>query len=211
MIPMSMPGPPLVGEPPPECAEDLKKMRWAIIALMGFSTGRLITGLGLGAMGFDMGLLNIFTCIVMGTFVLKNDPYLKGFYTLLATTICQQCADRSPGGLQCLMPFLMCSAINAGFDLLFKIAYLALMPYGFFLVGSIVAEAMCAYFAYSVQKACGGFGGGDAGATEMSGGGNYVQASDSGAAGGSGGGGAAAGDGGSSFTVFSGSGQRLGG
>eukprot|EP00928_Gymnodinium_smaydae_P063151 TRINITY_DN46821_c0_g1_i1.p1 TRINITY_DN46821_c0_g1~~TRINITY_DN46821_c0_g1_i1.p1 ORF type:complete len:214 (-),score=49.44 TRINITY_DN46821_c0_g1_i1:147-788(-) len=200
----------LAGDPPPECAETLVRLKWCILGMMGFGAGRLVTGLGAGILGADFfALLNLFITIVMGTFLMKDDPHLVKFYTWLATTICQQPAQQGQGGLSCLIPFMMVDTINFIFDFLFKLAYAQVMPYGFFLLGSIAAQGAGAYFAYSAYKICKPQSGRSDG-TEMESGGNYLQASDGGNArtvqsGGAGGGG------GSNFAMFSGSGNRLGG
>merc|ERR1719162_2350514 len=77
----------------------------------------------------------------------------------------------------------MITAVNAIFDL-FGFYKISIMPYGFFLLASVVAEGCAAYYAYSVFKVCrdmqpsqgtemeGGMGGGS----------GYVQAGDSGSA-----------------------------
>jgi len=149
---------------------------------------------------------------------------LKRLYDCLATSICQQCAERGQDGMQCLLPFLMVNVLNTVFDL-FKLGgrNAGRMPYGAFLMGTIVAEGAAAYFSYSVFKVCRDMS--PAPGTEMEGGmgggSGYVQAGDSSSArtihsfGGGGGGSADASGGaeaqGSSFALFSGSGNRLGG
>ncbi|CAK0812672.1 unnamed protein product [Prorocentrum cordatum] len=56
-------------------------------------------------------------------------------------------------GLQCLLPFLMINVLNTIFDL-FSLYKMSIMPYGFFLLASVVAEGGAAYFAYSAFKVC---------------------------------------------------------
>ena len=77
--------------------------------------GRVVCAiaLGAGAVSFDViAFLNMFLSIVMGTFLLKDDQHLRGFYKCLAETICQVCADSGPGGMQCLIPFMILTLIE---------------------------------------------------------------------------------------------------
>eukprot|EP00449_Zooxanthella_nutricula_P008719 CAMPEP_0198501666 /NCGR_PEP_ID=MMETSP1462-20131121/8847_1 /TAXON_ID=1333877 /ORGANISM="Brandtodinium nutriculum, Strain RCC3387" /LENGTH=124 /DNA_ID=CAMNT_0044230719 /DNA_START=81 /DNA_END=452 /DNA_ORIENTATION=- len=99
-----------------------------------------------------MSLLNIFFCIAMGAFVLKEDPHLKSFYACLSTSIFQMCAERGMGGPSCLFPFLVFDAVNFVFDLLMKSRLLGLHAYGLALAGTLVAQASCAYFTWTVIK-----------------------------------------------------------
>ena len=73
--------------------------------------GRVVCAiaLGAGAVSFDV---IAFLSIVMGTFLLKDDQHLRGFYKCLAETICQVCADSGPGGMQCLIPFMILTLIE---------------------------------------------------------------------------------------------------
>lgn len=97
-------------------------------------------------------LLNLFLTIVMGTFILKDDEHLKGFYECLATSICSVCAQHGMGGLRCLMPFVLCTGVNGVFDLLLRYKTLQIMPYGIFLAGSILSEGIGCYYGWMVQK-----------------------------------------------------------
>eukprot|EP00747_Dinoflagellata_sp_TGD_P021276 gnl/TRDRNA2_/TRDRNA2_128396_c0_seq2.p1 gnl/TRDRNA2_/TRDRNA2_128396_c0~~gnl/TRDRNA2_/TRDRNA2_128396_c0_seq2.p1 ORF type:complete len:139 (+),score=16.41 gnl/TRDRNA2_/TRDRNA2_128396_c0_seq2:111-527(+) len=107
--------PQLSGPIPEECNEGMVKVKWAVLAMIVFGIGRVVCVPDL------MALLNIFLNVVMGTFLLKNDPHLEGFYKCLAQTICQTCAEQGMGGLSCLMPFIVCTALNCVFDFIYVV------------------------------------------------------------------------------------------
>mmetsp|Transcript_23417 Transcript_23417/g.61080 ORF Transcript_23417/g.61080 Transcript_23417/m.61080 type:complete len:221 (-) Transcript_23417:33-695(-) len=211
----------LAGAPPPEAAQDFARLKYAVLAMGGTTAGRFIFSIPAGLLPGDfMNVLGIVFAFCIGSFLLKEDEHLKRVYDCLASSIGQQCVERGMYGLQCLLPFLMINVLNTIFDL-FSLYKMSIMPYGFFLLASVVAEGGAAYFAYSAFKVCrdmqpsqgtemeGGMGGGS----------GYVQAGDAGSArtihsfGGS----AqqepddATAQQAQSFQLFSGSGNRLGG
>mmetsp|Transcript_84819 Transcript_84819/g.203298 ORF Transcript_84819/g.203298 Transcript_84819/m.203298 type:complete len:211 (+) Transcript_84819:90-722(+) len=169
--PMPMPDGPL----PAECETNVKRLKYSILAMIGFALGRALCAIALGAVSFDFfALLNIFISIVMGTFMLKEDQHLRGFYKCLAESICQPCADAGQGGMQCLMPFMIMTLLNVVIDFIQRMPFLSIMPYGFFLAGSEVAQAAAVYFAWSIYQQIrmpSGEGG-----LEMGGGYNYDRA-----------------------------------
>mmetsp|Transcript_48550 Transcript_48550/g.135681 ORF Transcript_48550/g.135681 Transcript_48550/m.135681 type:complete len:212 (-) Transcript_48550:79-714(-) len=141
------------GDPPPECAEDMKRLKYAVIAMIATGGGRLFFSFVQGVVGIDLfALLNLFMSITIGTFVFKDDSQLRSFYNCLAGSICQPCAESSPGGMACLVPLMFVSLLNAIFDLLMRYPLVSLMPYGIFLVGSIVAQATTGYLSWLVFK-----------------------------------------------------------
>merc|ERR1711920_839403 len=152
---------------------------------------------------------NIFFCIAMGVFMLKEDQHMQKFYKCLSTYPFRTCAERGMGGLSCLLPFLACDAMNLVFDLLMKSRFVAFNAYGVSLAGTMLAEGIAAYHAWQVLKVC--QEGQDILDLEMDGGGsgNYIQTGDGSArapvlnqsAGGR--------NGGTNFAMFSGPGHRL--
>ena len=167
-----LPNPPMPDGPlPEECQPNLLRLKYSILAMIFFAFGRAVCAiaLGAGAVSFDfIALLNIFLSIVMGTFLLKDDQHLRGFYKCLAETICQVCADSGQGGMQCLIPFMIMTLVNVLFDFIQRMAFLQIMPYGIFLAGSEISQACAVYFACSIYKLIrvppgememGGFGG----------------------------------------------------
>ena len=158
----------------PEAREpDLLRLKCSILAMIFFAFGRAVCAiaLGAGAGSFDFSALpNMFLNIVMGTFLLKDDQHLQGFYKCLAETICQECADFGEGGMQCLIPFIIMTLVNVLFDFIQRMAFLRVMPYGICLAGSIISQAFAVYFACCIYKRIrvppgememGGFGSGD--------------------------------------------------
>ena len=145
-----LPNPPMPDGPLPEEGElNLLRLKYSILAMICFAFGRVVCAIALGAeaVPFDViAFLNIFLSIVMGTFLLKDDQHLRGFYKCLAETICQVCADSGPGGMQCLIPFMVMTLVSILLDFIQRMAYLQIMPYGIFLAGSIISHACAVYF-----------------------------------------------------------------
>eukprot|EP00933_Yihiella_yeosuensis_P064314 TRINITY_DN67662_c0_g1_i1.p1 TRINITY_DN67662_c0_g1~~TRINITY_DN67662_c0_g1_i1.p1 ORF type:complete len:209 (-),score=22.76 TRINITY_DN67662_c0_g1_i1:40-576(-) len=61
---------------------------------------------------------NILLNTVIGIFLLKDDPQIGRIYRFLVTTCCQMCGDACPGGMPCLMSFMICNLITVVFALL---------------------------------------------------------------------------------------------
>lgn len=141
------------GPPPPEANQAMKHLKWSVLAMIGTAAGRLIFALWQGLIGSDlMGILNIVLSVVLAAWVMKDDPHLSPVYQCLAKGPCQNCAEQGLGGMGCLMPFLVVTATNAFFDILFRLTWVVVMPYGFFLAGCMAAEVASAYSAYIVYK-----------------------------------------------------------
>eukprot|EP00403_Amphidinium_massartii_P032135 CAMPEP_0178439788 /NCGR_PEP_ID=MMETSP0689_2-20121128/36369_1 /TAXON_ID=160604 /ORGANISM="Amphidinium massartii, Strain CS-259" /LENGTH=211 /DNA_ID=CAMNT_0020062393 /DNA_START=56 /DNA_END=688 /DNA_ORIENTATION=+ len=101
------------GPPPPECAENLKKLKWAMFYLIGTACGRIVTSVlpdsASESGGLDGGWPRLLVTICIGILTLKDDPNMEGAYKCLASTICQPCVERGMGGMQCLLTlFLLC-------------------------------------------------------------------------------------------------------
>jgi len=141
------------GPPPPECQEDMKRLKWCVVAMIVFGLGRAIFAFLQNAISLDLwALVSLFISIVMGTFIFKDDEHLQSFYNCLSTTICSMCAEGRQGGLHCLVPFMMCTLINVAFDLLMHYQLFGYAPYGIFLVGSLIAQSVAVFFSYRVFK-----------------------------------------------------------
>lgn len=149
-----IPSVPLPSGPlPEECQPTVKKLKYSILAMIGFAIGRALCAIALGAVSFDIAaLFNIFIVIAVGTFMLKDDEHLEGFYKCLAASICQICADSGQGGMQCLVPFMLTTFLFVLFDVFGRLPFLGIMPYGLFLAGSEISSACALYFAYSLYQ-----------------------------------------------------------
>mmetsp|Transcript_68875 Transcript_68875/g.193204 ORF Transcript_68875/g.193204 Transcript_68875/m.193204 type:complete len:209 (+) Transcript_68875:2-628(+) len=207
VIPMGAPGVQLPDTPPQDAAPVVAKLRRSALALIGFGLLRVILAIAFGFFGLEvLSFLLIFLSASMGIFILKHDPMLAKAYNCLSTTLFRACAERGMDGLQCLTPFIVLNAIDFVLDLIQRWRMLGVTIYGWAMLGSIVAEGLCAYYGWCLLKACDNAAGG--GTTEMSGRSSGARAASEG--GGSVVGGARA-SGGSNFVVFSGTGNRLGG
>lgn len=142
------------GPPPEECAQDMKFLKFSVIGMMGCGAGRLIFSFIQGIVSIDIfAIFNLFLNIVMGTFLFKDDEHLKHFYKCLEQTICQPCVDQlHPATFTCLVPLMICSIMNAVIDLIMRYPYFAILPYGFFLAGSIASQFCAGWFSWQVFK-----------------------------------------------------------
>jgi hypothetical protein len=127
-------------------------MKWTVWALIVSLLGRVCCAIYQGPRNEFFNLLNLVMVIVMGIFILKDDSTFKDYYQCLSTSICQTCAEQGMGGLGCLMPFTVLCGINFIFDILFKSRQVNMMPYGIFMSASILAEAVGAYFGWTIYK-----------------------------------------------------------
>eukprot|EP00428_Durinskia_dybowskii_P066993 CAMPEP_0170367206 /NCGR_PEP_ID=MMETSP0117_2-20130122/6815_1 /TAXON_ID=400756 /ORGANISM="Durinskia baltica, Strain CSIRO CS-38" /LENGTH=201 /DNA_ID=CAMNT_0010621821 /DNA_START=75 /DNA_END=676 /DNA_ORIENTATION=- len=155
VIPMSAPGLQLPPEPPAEAAASLGKLKWSVVSLIIFGALRFLFAATFGILNLEfMSLLNVFLCIAMGAFILKEDKDLKKLYDCLSTTIFQMCAQRGMGGLQCLFPFVVCNGLNLFFDVISKSSLLGFHAYGIALLGNLVSEGAAVYYGWTVFKVC---------------------------------------------------------
>mmetsp|Transcript_22328 Transcript_22328/g.40208 ORF Transcript_22328/g.40208 Transcript_22328/m.40208 type:complete len:134 (+) Transcript_22328:2-403(+) len=133
---------------------------------------------------------------------MKEDPQFARIYEFLASGPCQNCAQQGMGGMQCLMPFMMITGMNAVFDLLMRSSNIGYMPYGIFLLTSILSGAAATYLSWTVYKITRDLSPADG--MEMGGSGYAQQGDASGPA-------DPASQATSGFQAFTGEGNRLGG
>jgi len=156
--------PVFAGAPPPEVQEQWIRLKWSVVGMIVFGTGRLIFAAISGVLAVDMmGLLSLFISIVMGAFIFKDDEHLSKVYGCLASSICQVCAEGGQSGMQCLMPFLMVTGMNALFDFLLRFRLLSVMPFGLFLGGTLASEFAAVFFAWQIFSFLRGQSGGGGG------------------------------------------------
>lgn len=145
----SGPSPQMSEELPQECREDLEKVKYAVLLMIASGIGRGVSAAYLKVFSLEFfPLINLFCTIVMGTFILKDDEHLKGFYECLVSSICPIRA----GGVRCLLPFVMFTGVDFVLDLLLKFQALKIMPYGIFLAGSIAAQGIGCWYGWIVYK-----------------------------------------------------------
>eukprot|EP00435_Cladocopium_sp_Y103_P045249 s1765_g12.t4 len=203
VIPMQMPAVSAHFPAPTDGA--VKRMKFSIMGGGISMVGRLVCAIAQGFLGQDFfGILNMLLSFTAGVFMFKEDERFASVYKCMASSICQTCAAQGMGGTQCLMPFLVFSAINFVMDLILRMGALAYPPYGIFVLMSWISQAAGAYFAWTAFKIMRDLEPTEG--TEM-GGGFALQGGDQSEAPG----GPSQAVQGSSFTPFTGSGTRLGG
>ncbi|CAJ1349543.1 unnamed protein product [Effrenium voratum] len=198
VIPMQTPA--IAGHFPAPTDAAVLRMKYCIVGVGVSFLGRLLTALLQGLLGSDFfGALNMLLSFTCGIFMFKEEERFKfaAIYQCLASSLCQTCAAQGMGGTQCLMPFMMLSVINCIMDLFLRLPFLAILPYGLFILTGLISQAAGAYYAWTAYKVMRDLEPTDG--TEMSGG--FALQGDQ----------PAEASQGSSFTPFTGSGNRLGG
>mmetsp|Transcript_41455 Transcript_41455/g.95306 ORF Transcript_41455/g.95306 Transcript_41455/m.95306 type:complete len:217 (-) Transcript_41455:7-657(-) len=203
------------GPPPPECAENLKKLKWALLFLIGTSCGRMVAD-SLDSGPLDLGVLRLFLIICIGILTLRDDPHMESAYKCLASTICQQCVENGMGGMQCMLTLSLLCITGVILDLIYATGFASIDIIRILYFGTVLGQGACATYGFMTYNQLrelaspeglelgGAISQGDRDDEESGGGGGGNAASSEGLVAGSGGGRLAG------FVPFSGSGQRLG-
>mmetsp|Transcript_46612 Transcript_46612/g.75691 ORF Transcript_46612/g.75691 Transcript_46612/m.75691 type:complete len:203 (+) Transcript_46612:102-710(+) len=153
VMPMQTPGMQMQGPAPPEAAGAIKNLKRSVVGMLGMCAGRLFFAMAQGLLGVDLfGILDMLMGGVIGIWLLKDDEHFEKYHKMMAGGPCAQCEQQGMGGMQCLMPFMMITAMNLVFDVLLRISTVGIMPYGLFLLGSCVTQGAAVYFAYETYK-----------------------------------------------------------
>mmetsp|Transcript_44415 Transcript_44415/g.81058 ORF Transcript_44415/g.81058 Transcript_44415/m.81058 type:complete len:222 (+) Transcript_44415:126-791(+) len=208
------------GPPPPECAENLKKLKWALLFLIGATCGRIVTGLAYDNRALEVGLLRLFMIICIGILTLRDDPHMEGAYKCLASSICQTCVENGMGGMQCMLTLSLLCITGVILDLIYISNFASVDVTWMLFIATVVGQGACATYGFMTYgqlrelaspeglEMGGPISQGDRN-DEESGGGN-AGSTEGLVSGGSGGGGGGGGGRTAGFVPFSGSGQRLG-
>eukprot|EP00747_Dinoflagellata_sp_TGD_P040607 gnl/TRDRNA2_/TRDRNA2_140973_c0_seq1.p1 gnl/TRDRNA2_/TRDRNA2_140973_c0~~gnl/TRDRNA2_/TRDRNA2_140973_c0_seq1.p1 ORF type:complete len:257 (-),score=33.23 gnl/TRDRNA2_/TRDRNA2_140973_c0_seq1:3-773(-) len=115
-------GMPLMGPPPESLRPRFKRIKVCVIIMIISMITKFIGGCFLyGPTNTIIDSLNIILNSVVGIYLLKDDPHclLGGAYRCLTTTICQLCNEQMcPGGMTCLLPFMIMNLITVALDIL---------------------------------------------------------------------------------------------
>eukprot|EP00927_Polykrikos_kofoidii_P038218 TRINITY_DN32513_c0_g2_i1.p1 TRINITY_DN32513_c0_g2~~TRINITY_DN32513_c0_g2_i1.p1 ORF type:complete len:285 (-),score=55.68 TRINITY_DN32513_c0_g2_i1:57-818(-) len=138
---------------PAECDESKKWLKWSIKALIVTAPARLLFGFVQGLLSNDfVSLLQVFSCIAIGTFLFKDDSEFRSLYHCLSTTICNTCAERCRGVRHQLMALMFLSIPPAIMDLLVRAKLMSIMPFGVAFLGTIIAQAAMGLFSFRIFK-----------------------------------------------------------
>merc|ERR1712216_975009 len=85
-----------------------------VIAMVICLAGKIATVglLGGNVLHVVVNSLSLIMDLFLGVWVLKDDPSLAGVYHFFAVTCCNICATQCPGGLGCLLPFMVYNIVN---------------------------------------------------------------------------------------------------
>mmetsp|Transcript_66296 Transcript_66296/g.153971 ORF Transcript_66296/g.153971 Transcript_66296/m.153971 type:complete len:248 (-) Transcript_66296:254-997(-) len=124
VIPMGSMGPPMMGPPPAELWPRFKIIKYCILTLLICTLLRIMSGsfvpdVKIG--GVIWNSVSIVLVAIFGIFLMKDDALLGQAHRFLATTCCQWCDQNCGGGMNCLLPFVIYSALNVILDLLFGV------------------------------------------------------------------------------------------
>eukprot|EP00416_Gambierdiscus_australes_P021124 CAMPEP_0171062304 /NCGR_PEP_ID=MMETSP0766_2-20121228/4990_1 /TAXON_ID=439317 /ORGANISM="Gambierdiscus australes, Strain CAWD 149" /LENGTH=247 /DNA_ID=CAMNT_0011518101 /DNA_START=73 /DNA_END=817 /DNA_ORIENTATION=+ len=117
-------GPPMMGPPPAELWPRFKIIKYCILTLLICTLLRIMSGsfvpdVKIG--GVIWNSVSIVLVAIFGIFLMKDDALLGQAHRFLATTCCQWCDQNCGGGMNCLLPFVIYSALNVILDLLFGV------------------------------------------------------------------------------------------
>lgn len=118
-----MAGPPLMGPPPAELERHFKIMKFCVWTMIISLATQLVTGSmlpGIGPGSVILNSLNLIFILVVGIFLLRDDPLLGQAYNFLARTCCQICDQQCGGGMNCLMNFTFICGFTVLWDVIFN-------------------------------------------------------------------------------------------
>eukprot|EP00747_Dinoflagellata_sp_TGD_P033306 gnl/TRDRNA2_/TRDRNA2_136535_c3_seq1.p1 gnl/TRDRNA2_/TRDRNA2_136535_c3~~gnl/TRDRNA2_/TRDRNA2_136535_c3_seq1.p1 ORF type:complete len:255 (-),score=43.19 gnl/TRDRNA2_/TRDRNA2_136535_c3_seq1:101-775(-) len=170
------------GPPPPEVADRFRKIKGCCIVLIIAMVFKFLIGCALqGGANALLDSFNILFNVIIGIFLLRDDPTFTPAYNFMMTTCCQGCADQCQGGMSCLLTFVICNVINvvldillngavqrivAGFEVMFNpanwmnnpIPTIILSTWVIALFSSYVAQSLGAWHAWQAYKTVRDFG-----------------------------------------------------
>lgn len=107
---------PMVGPPPQELVSRFKRIKVCLIAMIVGIVLQLGAGIPLmpsNAFNIVLNSLNGVFIIVVGIFLLKDDPMFAGAHKCLVNTFCSTCADQCQGGMACLCSWFFICLVTA--------------------------------------------------------------------------------------------------
>jgi len=111
----------MLGPPPPELQPRFRRIKACLVALTGSIVFKLISGTLLiptNAFGYLYNSLNAILNMIIGIFLLKDDPLVAPAHRCITRTCCSGCEDQCQGGMSCLCTWFFCCMITAVFGLL---------------------------------------------------------------------------------------------
>jgi len=116
-------GPPLLGPPPLELERHFKIMKYCVWTMILSLMMQLVSGAmipDVGAWKVITNSLNLLFILIVGIFLLRDDPMLGRAYQFLARTCCSICDQQCGGGMNCLMSFTFVCGFTVLWDLIFN-------------------------------------------------------------------------------------------
>lgn len=115
-------GAPLAGPPSEELAPVFEKITVSVWVMMCSGAVRLL----LGALSYGFGFMllnsmNLTINILVGIFLLRDNPTFANIHQCLMTTVFQMCNQDQgcPGSMACLLPFVVTNFLTVAMDVLF--------------------------------------------------------------------------------------------
>lgn len=108
---------PMAGPPPTFLLARFKKIKVCLIAMILSIVLQLGAGIPLfgvsDTFNLILNILNAVLIVIVGIFLLKDDPMFAGTYECLVSTFCNGCRDQCQGGLPCLCSWFFVCLIAA--------------------------------------------------------------------------------------------------
>lgn len=119
VIPLIGLGTPMAGPPPAELQHWFRIIRVCILAMVFSIICEIVAGILLNKLGTSFfESLNLILNTIIGCFLLNEDPTLGKVYQLFMQTCLQSCQESCQGGMNCLLPFILCNVITAVMDII---------------------------------------------------------------------------------------------
>lgn len=120
VVPLGLPSQ-ITGSPPAELQGPFRHIKICVIfdtVLLLIKTIALIIVEGFVVWDIVLPSLNTFVVIVLGVFLLRDDPLIGRLYTCFLKTCCYACADHCNSGTVCLLPYAAFSTMATLWDLI---------------------------------------------------------------------------------------------
>lgn len=107
---------PMAGPPPPALVRRFKQIKYCLVIQIVGLACQLGSGIPLqpsNTSAIIINSLNALLIIIIGIFLLKDDPMFAGTHRCLVNTFCAGCADQCQGGMLCLCSWFFICLISA--------------------------------------------------------------------------------------------------
>eukprot|EP00450_Noctiluca_scintillans_P017471 CAMPEP_0194509764 /NCGR_PEP_ID=MMETSP0253-20130528/40817_1 /TAXON_ID=2966 /ORGANISM="Noctiluca scintillans" /LENGTH=186 /DNA_ID=CAMNT_0039352951 /DNA_START=105 /DNA_END=662 /DNA_ORIENTATION=- len=103
----------MIGPPPPQLEHRFRQLRLCVWGMVWSVVFKIIAGVLLNRLGSMIYSVANLVNVVIGTFLMRDDPTFKNWHRCLTTTCFSSCQDQLQGGKACLVPWIVVNALFA--------------------------------------------------------------------------------------------------